>query len=117
MRSTAAFALFALAACPGARPSPDAGTRQHFKVTLTASQVDTRFVVREHLLAAGEMQISGEPLAEAMGRDLGDYSRDHLPTDLYFDTTPLSPGAWVDLPGFSTGIESYEYSKQAMNTI
>ena len=45
----------------------------------------TRFVVREHMLAAGEMQISGEPLAEAMGRDLGGYSRDVLPPDLYTD--------------------------------
>src|SRR2546421_433782 len=99
MRTLAAFTCLALAACPGSKPTPDAGTQVHQKVTLTASQVDTRFVVREHLLAAGEMQISGEPLAEAMGRDLGDYSRDHLPTDLYFDTTPLSPGAWVDLPG------------------
>ncbi len=26
-------------------------------------------------------------------------------------------GAWIDLPGFSTGVESYEYSKQPMNNI
>ncbi|MFT3841791.1 MAG: hypothetical protein QM723_32675 [Myxococcaceae bacterium] len=117
MRSAVALALLALAACSGAKPQTDGGTKVHAKVSITASAVSTRIEVREDLLASGEMQISGEPLAEAMGRDLGDYSRDHLPADLYFDTTPLSPGAWIDLPGYSTGIESYEYSKQAMNTI
>ena len=84
---------------------------------LTATTGSTRFVTREHFLAAAEMQISGEPFAEAMGRDLGDYSRDHLPTDVYFDTSPVSNGDWIDLPGFSTGVESYEYSKQPMNNV
>src|SRR5271167_3725026 len=86
-------------------------------VTITATVGSTRFVTREHMLAAGEMQISGEPLAEAMGRNLGNYSRDHLPPDLYFDTGVWSAGAWVDLPGFSTAVESYEYSKQPMNNL
>ena len=54
-------------------------------VTITATVNSTRFVTREHMLAAGEMQISGEPLAEAMGRTLANYSRDRVPTDLYFD--------------------------------
>ncbi len=84
---------------------------------ITASAVQTRFVAREHFLAAGEMQISGEPLAEAMGRDLANYSRDHLPSDLYFDTSTVAQGPWIDLPGFSTGVESYEYSKQPMNNV
>src|SRR5262245_23336028 len=65
------------------------------------------------MLAAGEMQISGEPLAEAMGRDLAGYSRDLVPVDIYFDRN--LGGYWLDLPGFSSGIESYEYSKQPMN--
>ncbi len=86
-------------------------------VTVTATVGSTRFVTREHLLAAGEMQISGEPFAEAMGRDLGNYSRDHLPTDIYFDTSARAAGPWIDLPGFSTGVESYEYSKQPMNSL
>jgi hypothetical protein len=85
--------------------------------TITATVNSTRFVTREHFLAAGEMQISGEPLAEAMGRDLGDFSRDHLPSDIYFDTGALANGPWIDLPGFSTGVESYEYSKQPMNNV
>src|SRR5436309_131003 len=63
----------------------------------------------------GDMQISGEPLAEAMGRRLPNFSRDRIPTDLYFDSQfNLS---WIDLTGFSAAIESYEYSKQPMNAI
>ncbi len=84
-------------------------------VSITATVNSTRFVTREHMLAAGEMQISGEPLAEAMGRDLGAYSRDLIPPDIYFarDISEI----FVDLPGFSTAVESYEYSKQPMNDL
>ena len=85
------------------------------RVTITMTVNDTRFVVREHMIAAGEMQISGEPLAEAMGRDLGAYSREFVPPDVYQDT--VLGRLWVDLPGFSSGIESYEYSKQPMNNL
>jgi hypothetical protein len=97
----------------GADASLDAGPRM--RVTITSTVNSTRFVTREHMLAAGEMQISGEPLAETMGRTLSSYSRDRLPTDLYVD--PLSFWPWTDLAGFSTGIESYEYSKQPMNEL
>lgn len=78
---------------------------------------DTRFVVREHMIASLEMQLSGEPFAEAMGRDLGDYSRDHLPADLRFEPGTRGAVSRVDLAGFSAGIESYEYSKQPMNNL
>ncbi len=120
-----ACGLLVLAACTGPRlPSfgasdvgtaPDAATGSNAadEVAVTAVVNSTRFVVREHMLAAGEMQISGEPFAEAMGRDLGGYSRDLLPTDLYTD--PSLGFAWIDLAGFSTAVESYEYSKQPMN--
>jgi hypothetical protein len=94
--------------------SPDARSRT---ITVTADSVDTRFVTREHFLAGGEMQISGEPLAEAMARDLKGYSRDHLPSDVYFDPSPVAPAPWIDLPGFSSAVESYEYSKQPMNGV
>jgi len=67
------------------------------------------------MLAAGEMQISGEPLAQAMSRNLADYSRVQLPPDVYFDA--VTDYAWIDLAGFSTAIESYEYSKQPMNDL
>ncbi len=121
----ASFALFAVVfvGCkptPGPTPTPrrDAGTpATPVQVTITASDVQTRTFTREHLLAAAEMQLSGEPLAEAMGRDRAHYSRYHLPTDLYFDLSPLSPGTWVDPNGFSTAVESYEYSKQPMNQL
>ncbi len=93
----------------------DGGALPPERVTITSTVNSTRFVVREHMLAAAEMQISGEPLAEAMGRTLASYSRDRVPTDLYFDPTFVL--AWSDLAGFSTGIESYEYSKQPMNEL
>ena len=111
-----ASGLIVLAACTGPQlPSfgasdtgtaPDAATGSNAAddVAVTAVVTSTRFVVREHMLAAGEMQISGEPFAEAMGRDLHGYSRDLLPTDLYTD---LALGfAWIDLAGFSTAVES-----------
>ena len=115
--------LLALAACHGAaHVAADAGTSTPDAppappIVITATVNSTRFVVREHMLAAAEMQISGEPLAEAMGRDLASYSRIHIPPDLYFDGSIYAAGPWIDLPGFSTGVESYEYSKQAMNDL
>jgi hypothetical protein len=113
--------LGVLAACGTPPPlTPDGGggdappgDAQAYDVAITATVDSTRFVVREHMLAGGEMQISGEPLAETMGRDLGGYSRDVLPPDLYNDATLAV--SWIDLPGFSTAVESYEYSKQPMN--
>lgn len=87
----------------------------HGRVAITATVTRTRVVTREHMLAAGEMQISGEPLAEAMGRRLFNYSRYRVPGDLYFD--PQMAMSWIDLAGFSTAVESYEYSKQPMNNL
>jgi len=105
--------LVTLAACGAPSVTPDAAPPA--PPTITATVASTRFVTREHMLAAGEMQISGEPFAEAMGRNLGDYSRDHVPPNIYFDDSPTSAGPWIDLAGYSTGVESYEYSKQPMN--
>jgi hypothetical protein len=109
-------ALGSLGACGGASSSSPTGVGAELQTARVTAKVDsTRFVTREHFLAAGEMQVSGEPFAEIMGRDLGDYSRDHIPTDVYFDSAPTSSGEYIDLPGFSTAVESYEYSKQPMN--
>ena len=60
----------------GTTPSADAAapTSQSFALNITA--VDTRFVTRDHFIAAVEMQLSGEPFAESMGRALTGYSRD-----------------------------------------
>ncbi len=78
---------------------------------------DDRFVVREHMLAGLEMQLSGEPFAEAMGRDLTRYSRDFRPPDIYFDPSLDGFGPFLDPAGFASAIESYEYSKQPMNEL
>ncbi|HEY0194063.1 MAG TPA: hypothetical protein VGC42_23255 [Kofleriaceae bacterium] len=97
----------------GALPDGPVNTPPGPRTVITSTVNRTRFVVREHMLAAGEMQLSGEPLAEAMGRDLGAYSRDFVPADVYQDPVRL----WVDIPGFSSAVESYEYSKQPMNNL
>lgn len=89
--------------------------RHDAHVSITATVNRTRVATREHMIAAGEMQISGEPLAEAMGRRLASYSRFRVPGDLYFD--PQLAMSWTDPAGYSTAIESYEYSKQAMNNL
>lgn len=127
-RAAASFlAVAAMFACGwSVATSPDAGVdagaidagEPPQTATITATVGSTRFVTREHFLASGEMQISGEPFAEDMGRDLAGFSRDHLPPDLYFDpSAPPDAAAPVDLVGFSTAVESYEYSKQAMNDV
>src|SRR5262245_9103665 len=89
-----AVVIAGVAACssPPATP-PDGAPAVHFAIT--AHVGNTRFITREHMLASAEMQISGEPLAETMGRDLGSYSRDRLPSDLYFE--PALNASWIDL--------------------
>src|ERR1041384_4111828 len=125
MMRCAAIAMVGLVACgetprPGLEPDAGTGAPDGMtdpghgpRIVITNTVDSTRIVTREHMLAAGEMQISGEPLAEAMGRDLGAYSRDFVPAAGYQDTALNR--LWVDLAGFSSGIESYEYSKQPMN--
>jgi len=136
-RTRTAGAVFLLAtcqvACSSKAGSPTASqgmatgpVPQTFQLNVTA--VDTTFVTRDHFMAAVEMQISGEPFAQAMGRDLGGYSRDYTcqacacDPNSYFDPAlnggmAGGPNGRLDLPGFSTAVESYEYSKQPMNNI
>ena len=93
---------------------------QTFQLSVTAGDVDPTFNVRDHFIGGLEMQLSGEPFATTMGRNIADYSRDHLPTNIYFDPTLPSPanlGGRVDLVGFSSAVESYEYSKQPLNNV
>jgi hypothetical protein len=108
----AAGGLLAAVAC-----SHGSGTAAPPLPYITIAARETRFVVREHMLAAVEMQLSGEPFATSMGRELTNYSRDWLPPNLYFDTSASSFGPRLDLVGFSSAIESYEYSKQPMNNL
>jgi hypothetical protein len=124
-----ACALLVLAACttsPTADAGPsDAGPRDalpdaaatHPMLAITA--VDTHFSTRDHMLASFEMQQSGEPLAQAMGRNLGGFDRNRIPPNLYVDSYPDGGPTppMRDLVGFATGIESYEYSKQPMNNL
>jgi hypothetical protein len=69
------------------------------------------------MLAAVEMQLAGEPLAESMGRELTGFSRDTTPPNIYFDPSAQALGPWFDPVGFGTAVESYEYSKQPMNNL
>jgi hypothetical protein len=94
-------------------------------LALVVSSVDTTFGTEDHFIASVEMQLSGEPFAQAMGRDLSGYSRNYACQDsvcqasVYADPTNTDPNAMpvVDLAGYSSAIESYEYSKQPMNNI
>ena len=108
--------------------SPEAGAEaapvaQTF--ALSVSAVDTTFTTEDHFIAAVEMQLSGEPFAEAMGRDLGGYARDYscqgsvCSPSTYRDpnVTDGGPSTRIDLAGFASAIESYEYSKQPMNNV
>lgn len=90
----------------------DAGN-QH--PALVIRSVNSRALVAEQMRAAIEMQISGEPLAEAAGRDIAGYLRYAMTPDQLQITTPMSVTNTTDLAGYSMAVESYEYSKMAMN--
>jgi hypothetical protein len=101
----------------GGLPMPEAGTRTPVHAELVTSRVDTM----QLMFAAGEMQTSGEPFANIFaGRNLSGYYRYYLPPDLYFTQSAnggLIGDSFVDLFGFSTAVESYEYSKYHMNMV
>jgi hypothetical protein len=109
-------------------PVMDAGPVVPQSYALSVASVDTTFVTEDHFIASVEMQLSGEPFAEAMGRDLRGYRRDYSCAEslcspsVYWDPAlpPADDGGpvgRVDLAGFSSAIESYEYSKQPMNSV
>jgi len=81
----------------------------------TATLADSHFVVAEHMRASMEMQITGEPFAQLLGRDLAGYDRFNRESNLYFIPGTNEPRN--DVLGYSTAIESYEYSKQPMNQL
>jgi hypothetical protein len=95
--------------------SPPQVARVPVQAQLVSSRVDTQSL----LFAAGEMQISGEPFASGFaGRNLGDYDRNYVPPNMYIlDNGSDDPIPVVDLFGFGTAVESYEYSKYYMNMI
>ncbi|HEY6459483.1 MAG TPA: hypothetical protein VIY73_05005, partial [Polyangiaceae bacterium] len=97
----------------GTSPSPTPRVPVYSQVT--SNRVD----VQSLMFAAGEMQISGEPFASGFaGRNLGDYDRNYVPPDQYIlDLGGDDPIPVTDLFGFSTAVESYEYSKYYMNMV
>jgi hypothetical protein len=72
-------------------------------------------VVAEQMRGAIEMQLSGEPLATATGRNIAGYLRYAMVPDQLQITTPMSVTTVRDPAGYSMAVESYEYSKMAMN--
>jgi hypothetical protein len=94
---------------------PSNASQSPLPTSLSAKVTSTRFLTADHMLASIEMQISGEPFAELLGRDIGGYDRFSATTDNYLD--PETGARGVDGLGFSLAIESYEYSKQSMNNL
>jgi hypothetical protein len=95
--------------------SPPQVARVPVQAQLVSSRVDTQSL----LFAAGEMQISGEPFASGFaGRNLGDYDRNYIPPNMYIlNSGSDDPIPVIDLFGFGTAVESYEYSKYYMNQV
>ncbi len=89
------------------------------RVPVHAETTSANVEMQGMLFAASEMQISGEPFAQFFGgRNLAFYDRAYLPTDKYLLPDPLGGiNAVTDLFGFSTAVESYEYSKYHMNSV
>jgi len=102
-------ALSLLGGCKGDSTSPPDSA-----VKLAVAELSAQASVSELMRAAVEMQHSGEPLAEAMGRSLDGYDRNALRPDQYKD--PVS-GVRTDVVGYSSAVESYEYSKYILNTV
>jgi hypothetical protein len=90
------------------------------RVPVHAETLSSHVYVADLMFASGEMQTSGEPFASLFaGRNLADYNRGYLPPDMYILNNGSSGPmiAIKDLFGFSTAVESYEYSKYHMNML
>lgn len=105
-------ALVLAATAPGCKsPEPMMNPPSGARFALRSG--DAKASVAAMMRAAIDMQHNGEPLAEAMGRDLAGYDRSALRPDVYTD--PATQQAKPDLVGYSSAVESYEYSKLMMN--
>jgi hypothetical protein len=89
------------------------------RTPVLAEIVSNRVDVQSLLFSSGEMQISGEPFAQGFaGRNLGDYDRNYVPPNMYIlNNGSEEPIPTLDLFGFGTAVESYEYSKYYMNMV
>lgn len=74
---------------------------------------DVRFDTEVEMRAGIEMQTSGEPFAEFIGRTLAGYDRNARDPDEYAD----DGGIRRDPTGYAAAVESYEYSRQPMNNV
>ena len=104
LRSVArAAAAYGDTSAPPPSPPGPARAPVHAEIGPNGMRID----VQELMFAAGEMQISGEPFAQFFaGRNLNDYDRTYLPTDMYivgFGTDAAAPVK--DLFGFATAVE------------
>jgi hypothetical protein len=104
----------------GRAPYDSGGAMSVPRVPVVSELVSSAVDVQGMMFAAGEMQISGEPFAQFFGgRNLAYYNRLQLPPDLYLVPTP-GTGTLAGVPdlfGFSTAVESYEYSKYHVNSV
>lgn len=114
-RVTALFLSSGLLLSCKEKGSSDLGDAGSQYPALVIKSVNSRALVAEQMRAAIEMQISGEPLAEAAGRDIAGYLRYSMTPDQLQVTTPMSVSNTTDTAGYSMAVESYEYSKMAMN--
>ncbi len=105
--------LFGLSCNRGRPPLPQGAAPP--PTFFTAQTTDTHFRGADEFLATIEMQLSGEPLALAIGRSLAGYNRYASRPDLYID--PNTQFVTLDPMGYSMAVESWEYSRQpAHNT-
>src|SRR4051812_814376 len=73
------------------------------KTFFSAKTMDTRFYVADHFLTSIEMQISGEPFAQLLDRNLAGFDRFSRTTDQYID--PDTGHTGNDPLGYSTSVE------------
>jgi hypothetical protein len=101
-----------LGSCKKSGPPPDQPPGQP---VLAARLTNSQFNVADAMLAAIQMQISGEPFAQLLGYDLAGFVRTLAIPDQYTD--PATNQRRTDTLGYSLAIETYEYSKQPMNNL
>src|SRR5258706_2060085 len=111
----AALTILMLSSLGGCGPAPLPTGHPTPATFFTAARTDTTFRVADHMLASIEMQISGEPFAQLLGRNLSGFDRFAKLTDQY--TNPDTGDTITDPLGYASAIESYEYSKQPMNNL
>jgi hypothetical protein len=100
------------------RPPDEGGPPAVARVAVASEVTVPRVDIQQLMFAAGEMQTSGEPFAQHFaGRNLNFYDRTYLPTDQYLVKNGEEQKPVTDLFGFSTAVESYEYSKYHMNMV